>query len=726
MVLMPALSTSLSGMKVAQNQLDIVSRNVANVDTVGYTRKTAQQNNLVLAGSSMGVQLGTIGREVNEGLLRSFLSSNSTTGNYSAQNEYLSKAETLLGTPQGDNSIAANVASLQAAFDTFSSDVTSAAGRYDLLNNAQTLTSRLNSISTEIQLLRGDADEAIAGNVEEINELLVQLDDLNEKIVKYSVLGYDGVPDLEDQRDEALRSLSEKIDITYFKRENGAIVIQTTNGAMLLDNEPHKLSHSAIAQASPTTSYESGGIGGIYVDGQDITKTIRDGEIKGLIDIRDSTLPSLQSQLDELAGVLKSQINAIHNQGTAFPSTPSTLTGTRTFIDPTRQGIQIEGGDVRLTIFDRDGNQVSTAALVGDLGFSEGTISDMTTVIQDWLRSANGPNLPQATVSVDDNGALVIDTGDSYYGLSIIDEATSTPGSTQQDVSIKFSANGSQNYDREFSGFSNFFGLNDFFVSHQEEAIYDSNVLSSNVKLGINDPVVLGFSDSTRGLNFGSVVINPSDSLSDIVNKINKEQSLNGVQASLIPNGNGVVLRITNTSGEQLEITENRLNGDPSPGLIDRLGIKPSNAGMAESIAVRQELLENPTLIAGASPEFNQNAGEYQQNPSGNNIANAMAQAFASSQSFAQSGSIAEMKTTLANYASTFVGTIASATSNTESTLAYYQELTNSIATKEATISGVDLDEELGQMIIFQQTYAANAQAFTAAKEILDMLLNII
>lgn len=43
MALLSGLQTTLSGMKVAQNQLDIISRNIANVDTEGYTRKTAQQ-----------------------------------------------------------------------------------------------------------------------------------------------------------------------------------------------------------------------------------------------------------------------------------------------------------------------------------------------------------------------------------------------------------------------------------------------------------------------------------------------------------------------------------------------------------------------------------------------------------------------------------------------------------------------------------------------------------
>ena len=38
----------------------------------------------------------------------------------------------------------------------------------------------------------------------------------------------------------------------------------------------------------------------------------------------------------------------------------------------------------------------------------------------------------------------------------------------------------------------------------------------------------------------------------------------------------------------------------------------------------------------------------------------------------------------------------------------------------------IDLDEELSQMIIFQQSYAACAQVFTASREILDILLGLV
>ncbi len=718
------LQTSLSGMKVAQSQLEVISRNIANADTAGYTAKTGNQKNLVLAGSSVGVTFTGTTRTVDEGLLKSYLASNTISGSLSVQSDYFSKAEVLLGTPQSDNSIAANVSNLQKYFETFATDVTSSAGRYSLLTAADTVTSRLNSISSEIQKLRGDADMEIRDCVEEVNNLLDKLYDLNDQIVKANVLGQDGVADLEDKRDEALRELSEYLDITYFKRDTGAIVIQTCGGETLLDKDPHYLSHSAIAQASASTTYAGGSIDGIYLDGVDITSKIRDGKIKGLIEIRDERLPSLQSQLDELAGVLKEQINNVHNQGTAYPNTPSNLQGSREFIDTAQQSIRLEQGDVRFVIFDQDGNQVATDTLRGQINFTEGTLDEMAAQIQAWMNSATGGNLPQATVTFNDDGQLVIDTGDSNYSVSIIDEALSTPGSTQQNATIAFDGNADGSYDRTFEGFSSFFGLNDFFASNSNDSIYDSKVLDKNANLGVQSTISISFSDQTHGLNFGSIDIYPNDSLQAIVNKINSNPDINeNLKASLVPNGNGYMLRIEDVTGSQLEITETTV---PQSGFLERIGLDVSNCGAAGSISVREELRVSPEHIAGGTPEFNTTSGKYEQNAATNNIANAMAEVFSDAQTFAQSGSIAKTDTTLANYASTFVGNIASQAQSYEEALNYQQTLTSSIATKEAQVSGVDIDQELSQMIIFQQTYAACAKAFTASKEIMDMLLDIV
>lgn len=730
MSLISGLSTSLTGMKAAQSQLDLVSRNIANVDTVGYTRKTAAQSNVISNGTPLGVNVSQSQRLVDEGLLKSYLATSSLGANQSAKYNYLSKAETLLGTPQGNNSIAANVSSLQSAFATFANDVTSSASKYNLLNQAMAITERLNQLSLELQSLRGQADTQIAADVENINTLLDKIDNYNDEIVKYNILGYDGRADLEDQRDQALRELSQYLDISYFKRESGAIVVQTTSGITLLDNDPHKLSHNGVAQTNPTTTYANGGIGGIYVDNKDITQSIKGGELKGLIDIRDETLSSLQTQLDELSAALKTQINQVHNQGTAFPNTPDVLTGTKTFIqnkdnpalDAYPQRIAFENGDVRLSIFDEEGKQVATTTLVGGLGFSNGSVSEMMQEIQDWLVSPTGANLPQAKVYMTQEGKLVMDTGNSEYGLSILDEASSTAGSDKKNVTVRFDNNADGIYDSSTEGFSNFFGMNDFFVDDGYDSTYDSKVLPLNANLGINDISIISFSNDVNGLNFGTITVTPNDSLSDIVNSINTNPAFKGtIRASLVPNGNGYMLRIEDLSGGQLEMAE--LQGD---NLLGRLGISPSSAGMSMDIDVRNDLKTNPDKISASTPIYSSTTGTYSLNAAANDVAVSMSKVFDTSYNFKQSGTIAQTQTTLANYASTFVGNIASQTSNAKAAYEYQAELGTSIATKEATLSGVDLDEELGQMIIFQQTYAACAQAFTASKEILDMLLNIV
>ena len=728
MAMATEMTTALAGMKAAQAQVQIAGRNIANVDTVGYTRKYAETKSLVLAGKGSGVYLSDTLRRVDEGLLRSFLASNSTSSSLNAQSYYLEKTDILLGSPIGENSIAATVSNLQANFDNFALDVTQASGRFTLLNSADTLAVRMNYLTQEIQKLRSDADLKISNDVKTINHLLDEIDHLNEEIVKYTVLGYDGVADLQDKRDTALRNLSEKIDISYFVRDNSEIVIQTRDGVRLLDNDPHYLSHNAVTQSNALTSYATGSIAGIYVDGKDITGQILNGEIYGLLQIRDNILPSLQSQLDELAYTLKENINQVHNRGTAYPQTPYYLEGTRSFLSPSTQSVSFSGGDVRFTIFDNNGREVSTASLIGDLGFTSGTVDQLATTMQTWMNSPTGANLPNAQVSVDPiSGRFIIETGDSNFTFSVMDEVSATPGSGQQDIQVQFDGNGDGIYDRSFEGFSSFFGFNNFFeMALPNEYVYDSRVLSKSINLGLTTQTSVTFSDARNGMDYASITIGPNDSVTDIVNRINGDPVLSqNMVASLVPNGDGYILRIMNNSGDQLEIAENP-GINPYTGVLQKLGIAPSKATSAGEIMVREDLRLSPGLICGGTPNFNFSSGEYELDSSKNNVANDMARLFSQALTFDQSGTIARTQTTLSNYASTFVGVLASQANSAAVNAEYQAELTNSISMKEAEVSGVDMDEELGNLIMFQQTYAACAQAFTVSKEMLDMLLNMV
>ena len=215
MALITGLTSALSGMHAAQTQISLVSNNLANVDTEGYTRKTVQQLSNVVAGFGVGVKLANADRKVDQSLLRSYLTANSLDGNLDRTYDYLSKMDNLIGSPSDGNSIATDVANMQSSFETLATDVTSSANRYSLVSDAASLASRLNTLSKEIQSLRGDADLQIQEICNTINTKLDTISNLNNQIVKYRALGYDGAADLEDQRDEALKSISNYIKRAY-------------------------------------------------------------------------------------------------------------------------------------------------------------------------------------------------------------------------------------------------------------------------------------------------------------------------------------------------------------------------------------------------------------------------------------------------------------------------------------------------------------------------------
>ncbi|MNN68509.1 Flagellar hook-associated protein 1 [compost metagenome] len=50
--------------------------------------------------------------------------------------------------------------------------------------------------------------------------------------------------------------------------------------------------------------------------------------------------------------------------------------------------------------------------------------------------------------------------------------------------------------------------------------------------------------------------------------------------------------------------------------------------------------------------------------------------------------------------------------------------LTSALETRRQSVSGVSMDEELSDMIRFQQAYNASARVMTAVDEMLDKIIN--
>jgi flagellar hook-associated protein 1 FlgK len=112
---------------------------------------------------------------------------------------------------------------------------------------------------------------------------------------------------LEDQRDQDLSNLSNLIDTAAVYNNDGTVSVTTTTGAVLVEGNQ---SDALTTQINSAT-----GMHDVYSQGNDITSTIAGGQLQGLINARDNSIPATQSTLDNLAAGLISAVNKQQNSG---------------------------------------------------------------------------------------------------------------------------------------------------------------------------------------------------------------------------------------------------------------------------------------------------------------------------------------------------------------------------------------------------------------------------
>lgn len=710
-----ALRTAQSGLLTNQQALNNAANNIANVNTPEYSRKITRFESRVLAGFPAGVQLSEVTRSIDQGLLNSLRLQLSDFNAVDVQRDYFGRTQDLFGKPEDNFSVAHIASNFVNALESLADSPDKNLEQSELVRWASELSQKLQEMSTTIQELRRQADTDIATSVGRVNELVSIIGDLNDKIVRNSAVNLD-TTDLQDQRDAALDELSENIDIRYFSRADGDVIVFTSGGRTLVDNVPSTLSHSAASSVTPSTTFAESDFNGIFVGANtvdnDITTEIRSGKLKGLIDLRDGTLADMQSQIDEMAAELRDTFNQVHNRGQPFPGSQS-LDGTRHFIQSGTSTITFGGTtDTRIVLFDSAGNEQATTTVRSLLGSNTGTIDDINTAIETFLQ-ANGAGA--ATVSVNSDAKVDIDLNTTSLSLAFRDEATTnTRGATASDAVIQYDADGDGNTDETVNGFSFFFGFNDFFVDGLAENIYESDVIDPNLSA---TAATLSFIDSTGTLD-GAFAVSAGDSLSTIVTNINN--LVPNVEASVVPDGAGVRLRIASSNGDNLIVTEAAGNS-----FLDTIGLHQADVRVAGVLGLRSDILATPANMSRGAVKFDTAiglGGEYIVSEGDDSVAHALADTFTSVNAFDQAGSIPNKSVTLVDYAAAIVGRNASLANNNESDVAFNESLTNSLQLKSDNVRGVNLDEELANLIIFEQAFSAASRVINVIQTMFDEL----
>ena len=695
-----SLRTALSGLTAAQAALQVTSDNIANASTPGYTRKTVDLESRRVLGQGVGVQTGEISREVDEFIISQLRDQQSMVGEYSVRDRFLQQIQNLFGTPENNRTISAGINDLKNAFEQMAVTPEFAANAVEVVNSARQLVQLFNELAETAQSLRLDADKEIERLVGIVDEKLGNVAELNAQITRATTLNQTTAA-LEDERDGLLSEVAEYMDIRVFARPDGSVDVYTGSSRLLVSGGTAKsLSHTAATQMSASIGYVDpddsaypGAITGIFLDGSaagdDITAEIAGGQIKALIDMRDRELPNLQSEIDRLSQSLSDEINAVHNTGTAYPP-PSSLTGSQSFGSG---DVLSATGSVRVAIIDQsDGTVVETLDIaLGPLN----TIGDLVTAID---------GMANASASLDASGNLVINATTSGQGIAIneMDSAVTVIGS-------------------ETRGLSHYLGLNDLFQTHGSASQYNgfstARLSGSTSAMGIAGTLTF----TGNGLSTTAAYA-ATDSLEDIAATINANATLAAanISASVVDDGAGRRLVVTDADQDNFILTD-------SGSFLSTTGMASASTSASTIFAVRSDILADPARVSRAelSSAGGLAVGDIGVTTGDSTIASDLAGVLSSDIGFAAAGGLSATTATFASYAASILSVQATNAAEAESQLDFNKSYLTTLEARNSAISGVNVDEELANLIILEQSFNASARVLTTASDMLEELLNI-
>jgi flagellar hook-associated protein 1 FlgK len=313
-----SLSIANSGLAAISRQFAVISQNVANANSPGYTNETAALQAVSAGSLGMGVQSDATTLTVNTAVQAQVFTQGAAVSYASTKSSALSGIDQIMGTPGAGNDLPSLLTAVQNQFTALAADPSSQTQAQAVVGAAQTLTSQINTISTAIGTARQGAQNDLVSTIKTANTALQQIGTLNQQIIALHSSGQ-STADLQNQRAVAEQSLSSAIGANFVPQPNGSVLAFTSSGLQLPTDGSAPLS-IASASVGANAYYPGGGLPGVMMGGTDITSDLGAGQAGADISLRDNTLPTLQAGLDEFSQNMASNFSA---QGLTLFTTPA-------------------------------------------------------------------------------------------------------------------------------------------------------------------------------------------------------------------------------------------------------------------------------------------------------------------------------------------------------------------------------------------------------------------
>ncbi len=306
-------STAGSALRAYQIGLEVTGNNIANVNTEGYSRQTVEFEDSTSIRNSRGyigtgVNISRISRKYDFLLSRQHNRTIEEQGRWEEENKFLKIVETVFN-ETADGELSTLINGFFNEWSNLANKAEDMSFRESVLSSGRVLAGRINQVYVKLKETRDNIDDNISASVSDIDRYAKEIADLNRQIMT-SESGNVRANSLRDARDSAISALSKLIDVTALEQNNGFINIAVAGSAMLVSGTVPAAVEFQLDNSDPNNPEAQ-----ILLNGFNVVPNVSDGEVKGFLNVRNNTIPSIMTDLDNFAAALISEVNAVHSQG---------------------------------------------------------------------------------------------------------------------------------------------------------------------------------------------------------------------------------------------------------------------------------------------------------------------------------------------------------------------------------------------------------------------------
>ncbi len=697
------MNVGKTALNAAQAWISVTGSNIANADTEGYTRRYVDQRDagtLVAkpGGEGLGVNAQQVLRYFNSFLESSYVRQSTNSARWEEQENIMGTLESLFN-ESNRAGISSSMNAFFTAWQKLAQRPGDTASREDLLSYADNLCDMLGNTATSVKALQSQMDVSINQSVSRVNELAKSIASLNKQINATTVDGVSNPNDLLDQRDQLVREMATYVDVKTMDSGGGNFTVALTTGQPLVQGVNTNDLEIREPRAENRLSVGSPYTGSIQYDGSD----------------------SHEYTIDIVSG------------GNAGPAGTAGNPTFRVSLDGGKTWLRDENGneqhyEISSTGTSTDPVQVKNLKISFD-STSNFTVGDKFDIIPKtglyWIEPTRGPQNVTPQVGFDGTDTAGRVSGGkltTYFNIRddncgrYMDELDATAKSLIWEVNrIHSQGAGTSLFDfaQGQQGVSN---TTVPLGSAQAVLPESSRLQAGNVNFYFYNKTSGDYVSSGQ-LDFSAITpgtpnFDPSKhSLDDVVSAINS--SFPGELTATIQDGK---LVLNTAAGSNLQFAL----GTDSTGMMAALGVNTFFTGTtASNIATSRQLHDNENYIAAGQVN-----GQQQINKGDNATATAIGKLASTNVTISTAWKTTSNQT-IGQYYASLVTTVGADTRFAKTNSEYHKALTSDLSEQVSSASGVNLDEEMANLIKYQHSYTAAAKLITTADQMLQTLLGL-